>query len=128
MQTNGYSSPHHAPQPFAHPSQPPPPQPYSSQQQGYGFAVVPHVPRRNIALIIPGVLSLVLGLLTLLAFSYNAWQYATVEDHFSDIDGAGWVVEMIKEADMKRMVVFGVLSLAFLAAGFVMGGLGLRKR
>jgi hypothetical protein len=107
------------------------PAPYASPPQPYGFgqfAAPARVPSRNVALIVCGSIVLFVGLLTLAVFAYNAWQYATVEDRFSDIEGAGWVVELVKEADYKRMLVFGPLSGVFLIGGVVMTVLGLRKR
>jgi hypothetical protein len=112
---------------YPYPQQPQPQQ-YAMQQPAYGYAMVPRGPKRNVALIVVGAIALFLGVLALAVVLYNAYQYSTVEDHFSDIEGAGWVVELVKEAALKRMMIFGPLALVFLGGGVVTGVLGLRKR
>lgn len=127
MQPNGTPYPQQPAPQYPYPPQPQLPQ-FAVQQPAYGYAAVPRGPKRNVALIVVGSIALFFGLLTLVAVVYNAYQYATVEDRFSDIEGAGWVVELIKEAALKRMMVFGPLTLLFLGGGVVTGALGLRKR
>jgi hypothetical protein len=125
MHANGQPSPQHYPPPYSYPPQPQ--APYGMQPM-VGYSVAPRAPKRNVALIVIGSVALFFGLMAVLVFAYNAYRYATVEDHFSDIEGAAWVVDVIKEAAMKRMFVFGSASGVLLVCGFVMGALGLRKR
>ncbi len=108
----------------------PPMQGYAPQQQAWGYAGAPMArgPKRNVGLIVGGSISLGVGLLAFVGFLYNAYQYATVEERFADLAGAGWIVDVIKEADLHRMMVFGPLALVFMTAGLVMGGFGLRKK
>lgn len=109
----------------------PPMQGYAPQQQAWGYAGAPRMaqgPKRNVGLIVGGSISLGVGLLAFVGFLYNAYQYATVEERFADLAGAGWIVDVIKEADLHRMMVFGPLALVFMTAGLVMGGFGLRKK
>lgn len=90
--------------------------------------LAPVGPKRNVGLLVTGGITLGLGLLASLGFLYNAWQYATVEDRFAGLAGASWIVDVVKEADLHRMMVYGPLALVFLTVGFVTGGLGLRKK
>jgi hypothetical protein len=128
------------------PMQPPGPytgQPYPQQQQqqqpqyapqGYPPQGYPRPPqqapgkRRNVGLIIAGLVLLGIGALAFLVFAYNAYQYATVEEHFADIQGSAWVVEIVKKADMRRMMIFGPVATVFGLAGLVLSALGMRKR
>ncbi|HEY2368618.1 MAG TPA: hypothetical protein VGH87_19610 [Polyangiaceae bacterium] len=104
-------------------------QPYPQQQQAYyPQAMAPLAKKRNPALIAVGAILLVIGTLAFLVFAYNAWQYSTVEDRFSDIHGSKWVVDLIKESDMHRMMIFGPVAALFGLGGLVLGMLGLRKR
>jgi hypothetical protein len=125
MHANGQPSPQQYPPPYSYPQQH---QAQFAMQPMVGYAVAPRAPTRNVALLVIGSVTLFFGLLTLLVFAYNAYQYATAEDHFSDIEGAAWVVDLIKEAAMKRMFVFGSASAVLFVGGIVMGALGLRKR
>jgi hypothetical protein len=117
-------------------------QPYAQQQQAYytqpqqpmmmpqqqAYAMQSPAKKRNPALIAVGAILFVIGTLAFLVFAYNAWQYSTVEDRFSDIAGSAWVVDLIKEADMHRMMIFGPIAALFGGGGLVLGLLGLRKR
>jgi hypothetical protein len=111
-------------------------QPYPQQQQPYypqqqmmmpQQAMMP-AKKRNPALIAVGAILFVIGTLAFLVFAYNAWQYSTVEDRFSNIAGSKWVVDLIKEADMRRMMIFGPIATLFGLVGLVLGALGMRKR
>ena len=95
-------------------------------QQGYG-QLVAQGPKRNVALLVTGSISLALGLLAFVGFAYNAYHYSTVEERFADI-GSPWLIDIIKEADMHRMMVFGPLAMVFGLAGLLLGGFGLRKK
>jgi len=107
-------------------------QPYYPQQQmmqpAPQYAMQPPAKKRNPALIAVGVILMLIATLAFLVFAYNAYQYSTAEDHFSDIAGAAWVVDLIKEAAMRRMMIFGSVTAIFGGAGLVLGILGLRKR
>jgi len=113
-----------------YPQQGYPPQGYpQQQQQPYGQA--PQVPgggKRNIGLMIGGFVLLGIGALAFLVFAYNAYQYSTVEERFSDIKGSAWVVDLVKEADMRRMMIFGPVAAVFGLVGLVLTFLGFRKR
>lgn len=111
-----------------------PQQPYYPQQQQMQmqqppqYAMQPPAKKRNPALIAVGAILLVIATLAFLVFAYNAYQYSTAEDHFSDIAGAAWVVDLIKEAAMRRMTIFGSITAIFGGVGLLLGILGLRKR
>ena len=110
------------------PQQQQPQQPYYPQQQMQPYPAQGVVKRRNVGLIIAGCALLGIAGLAFLVFAYNAYQYSTVEEHFSDIKGSEWVVDLIKEADLKRMIIFGSVSALFGIPGLILGLLGLRKR
>jgi len=119
--------------PYAQPYSQQPPQhvPYAAPPayNPHAYGLAPGMqPRRNVGLIVAGSIALFIGVVVFGLFAYNAWQYATVEDRFADLEGAGWVVEMIKEAALHRMMVFGPISTVFGLTGIVLGALGLRKR
>jgi hypothetical protein len=99
-------------------------------QQGYGYGYAPQAmgPKRNVTLLTLGSIASGIGLLAFVGFVYNAYQYATVEERFADLAGASWIVDIVKEADLHRMMVFGPVALVFLTGGLVMGGFGLRKK
>ena len=98
-------------------------------QQGYPGAYPQLGPKRSIGLLVTGGITLSIGLLAFAAFAYNAYHYSTVEERFADLPGgAGWIIDVVKEADLHRMMIFGPLALVFLAVGLVTGGLGLRKK
>ena len=103
-----------------------PPQQQMMQQPQY--AMQPPAKKRNPALIAVGAILLVIGTLAFLVFAYNAWQYSTVEDRFSSIAGSSWVVDLVKEADMRRMMIFGPVAAVFGLGGIVLGFFGMRKR
>ena len=84
--------------------------------------------KRNIGLILGGLALLGVGFLAFLVFAYNAWQYATVEDRFSSLGGSKWVVDLVKERDLERMIIFGPVAGVLGVAGLVLALLGLRKR
>ena len=110
------------------PQQPYYPQQQMMQQPQQQYAMQPPAKKRNPALIAVGAILMVIGTLAFLVFAYNAWQYSTVEDRFSDIAGSKWVVDLIKESDMRRMMIFGPIAALFGGGGLVLGLLGLRKR
>ena len=103
-------------------------QPYYPQQQQQQWVMQPPAKKRNPALIAVGAILFVIGTLAFLLFAYNAWQYSTVEERFSDLAGSKFVVDLIKEADMRRMMIFGPIAALFGGGGLVLGLLGLRKR
>ena len=106
-------------------------QPYYPQQQQMMMpqqAMMQPAKKRNPALIAVGAILLVIGTLAFLLFAYNAWQYSTVEERFSDIAGSKWVVDLVKEADMRRMMIFGPVAAVFGLGGLVLAFLGMRKR
>jgi uncharacterized membrane protein len=104
-----------------------PQQPMYAQPPAYG-QMQARPKQRNVALIVVGGILLVIGALAFLIFAYNAYQYSTVEERFSDISGSAWVVDIIKEADMRRMMIFGPVSAVFGIAGLILGILGLKKK
>lgn len=109
------------------PYYPPPQQQMMMQQPQY--AMQPPAKKRNPALIAVGAILLVIGTLAFLVFAYNAWQYSTVEDRFADLGSSSkWVVDLVKEADMRRMMIFGPVAAVFGLGGLVLGLLGMRKR
>jgi hypothetical protein len=105
-----------------------PQQPMGYPQQGYPQAYGQQGPKRNIALIIVGSILVFIATLSSLVFFYNLNDYANVEDNFADMPDAGWIVDIVKEADMRRMIIFGAIAALFGITGLVLGGLGLRKR
>jgi hypothetical protein len=115
--------------------QPPQQQQYYPQQQQMmmqqpQYAMQqPPAKKRNPALIAIGAILFVIGSLAFLVFAYNAWQYSTVEDRFADLGSSGkFVIDIVKEADMRRMMIFGPIAALFGGGGLVLGLLGLRKR
>jgi hypothetical protein len=120
-----------------YPQQPYPQQPQQYQQQqqqpmmGYGqpqMQMQRPAGKRNVGLIVGGGILFVIGALAFLVFAYNAWQYSTVEERFADLKGSAWVVDLVKEADMRRMMIFGPIAAVFGLAGIVLGFLGMRKK
>ncbi len=115
-------------QPYPYPQQQPPQQQqqmYAPQAYGQQMA---RPKQRNAALIVVGIILFLIGGLAFLIFAYNAWQYATVEDRFSDIGGSKWVVDIIKESDMRRMIIFGPVAAVFGIAGLILGIIGMKKK
>ncbi|HEY1954542.1 MAG TPA: hypothetical protein VGH28_03005 [Polyangiaceae bacterium] len=99
--------------------------------QPYPYApamLQPQQKRRNPVLIALGGVLLLIALLAFAIFAYNAWQYSTAGDKLGDIEGAAWVVDLVKEAALKRMMVFGTVTGIFGLGGAVLGFFGLRKR
>lgn len=113
----GYPPPPHA----QYPSQPPPAWP------GYGQPYA-RQPQRSVGMIVGGAALLFVSLFPGGVSLYNAYDYMTIDDRLSDLPTSGWVVEIVKEADLKRMVMFGLVAATFGIAGIVLGGFGLRKR
>ena len=107
-----------------------PPNPYAQQPQPMMYPQPPPRPaQRNVALIVVGVVLLGIGALAFAVFALNAYQYATAEDRFSDLGAsAGFAVQIVKEASMRRMTIVGGIAGIFALAGVVLGLLGLRKR
>lgn len=100
-----------------------PQQGYPQQQMGWAPQ-----PKRSVGLIITGVLLLLVATLAACVFAYNLYDYMNVDDTFADMPDAGWIVDIVKEADIKRMMIFGFVAALFGIGGLVCGGLGLRKR
>ena len=110
-------------------------QPYSQpyQQPQLAFpAPMAQMKKRNVGMIVGGSLALFLSVIVGALFIWNLHTYLTVEDRFmSDPTlrmGGRWLVEMVKDASMRRMTIFGPVSALFGIAGLVLGGLGLRKK
>jgi hypothetical protein len=127
------------PHPGAPQGMPPyPQQPYPQQQhQGWQNAAPPfgmaRPPSRNVALIVVGSILLVIALAASIFFFKNLHQYLTIEESWgSDPALSGknteWIIELIKEAALKRMAIFGTVMGLFGVGGLVTGGLGLRKK
>ena len=89
--------------------------------------------KRNVAMIIVGILLIVIALLPTAVFFYNLWQYSTVDDRwgsYTDIDpeARAFATDIIKDAALHRMMIFGPVSALFWLVGLILGGLGLRKK
>jgi hypothetical protein len=119
----------------------PPPQqqqyPMQGQQGGYpmqggypGQLGPQGGPKRNVALLVSGIIGLAMGALAFLPFAYNVYQYATIADHFSDMsqETQDFLVPILEQAAMHRMVLFGGFSGIFGLAGLVLVGFGFQKK
>lgn len=114
-------------------------QPYS-QPQGYPQhfqsappqLAFPIEKKRNVGMIVGGSILLFLAVIVGGLFIWNLHTYLTVEDRFMEDPtlrmGGRWLVELVKDASMRRMTIFGPVSGLFGIAGLVVGGLGLRKK
>jgi len=123
-----------APPPMQYPQQAYPQQAYPQQAGALPWpgAQGARAPSRNVGMMIGGAVLLLIALGAAGLFAWNLHTYLTIEDSFADDPvlrgGAGWVVEIVKAASLKRMTIFGSISTLFGIAGLVLGGLGLRKR
>ena len=108
----------------------PPQQPYPQAGYPQPFA---KQPQRNVALIVVGAILLVVALLAGAVFLMNLNQYLSIEDkwaHDPYLSPAArdFGVRIIKQAAMKRMMMFGPVSGLTGIVGLVLGFLGLRKK
>ncbi|CAN5759889.1 hypothetical protein BH09MYX1_BH09MYX1_34630 [soil metagenome] len=108
------------------------PQGYPQQQAPMGYAGYPGMqpmgPKRNGALIAVASVLAFIASGAFLGFAYNAYHYATVEERFADLPGSAWIVDIVKEADLHRMMTFGPLALVFGLGAAISGYFGFRKR
>lgn len=117
------------PQQPQYPQQPPYPQgPPAGYPQPFG-----RQPQRNVGLIIGAAILLVIALLAGAVFLMNLNQYLSIEDKWANdpyLTGPArdFGVRIIKQAAMKRMMMFGPISGLTGIAGLVLGFLGLRKK
>ena len=126
--------------PGASPSMQPWPQQQAQAQPSYPPAlsyppvgVVPYqkAPSRNVALIVVSAILLVVSLAPAILFVMNLHQYLTIEDRWANdpvMAGNDWITELVKEAALKRMMIFGPISAVFGIGGLVTGLFGLRKK
>lgn len=90
-------------------------------------------PQRNVVLVGVGALLLIVALAAAFAFLMNLNQYLTIEDRWASDPllspaARDFGVRIIKDAALKRMMMFGPASGLFGIAGLVLGLLGLRKK
>ena len=90
-------------------------------------------PKRNIVLILIGVVLLFIALGVGAIFAYNLWQYMTVEDRWASSPGLSPMarelgVRIVQKAAMNRMMIFGPVAGFFGLIGLVLSILGLRKK
>jgi hypothetical protein len=100
--------------------------------QGAPYAAAP-AKKRNVLLIVFGLLAFFFSLGPSALFAYNYWQYSTVEERWAedgDLDPSmrKWGTEIVKDAAMSRMKIFGPVGGVLGLAGIVMFSFGLRKR
>ncbi|HEY1954837.1 MAG TPA: hypothetical protein VGH28_04480 [Polyangiaceae bacterium] len=106
-----------------------PPNPYYQHPQPAMYSNPPRPAQRNVGLIVVGTMLLAIATLALLVFAYNAYRYATAEEHFASLgSSSAWMVEIVKRGYMKRMMLFGSIAGIFGGGGLVLGFLGMRKR
>lgn len=84
-------------------------------------------------MIVSGIVLLVIALGVGGLFFWNLHTYLTIEDRFAADPllrgkGTAWVVEVVKEASLRRMTIFGSISAVLGFGGFLLGGFGLRKK
>ena len=115
-----------------HYSQPPgyPPQGYA-QPPGYPTGMV--APKRNVALLVVGIVLLLIALGAGVIFIINLNQYLTVADRWANDPllskaGRNFGVAIIKAAAKRRMFTFGPVSGLFGVGGLVCLVLGIRKK
>lgn len=124
-----------------YPQQPYPPQ--GQPQQAYpqpGFAgpqagapmgaAGPAANQQKMAMLAGGGVLLLIGLAVGALFLYNLYQYLTIEDRFADLPryARGLGVRIVKDAAMKRMMMFGPVATLFGGGGAVLVFLGLKKK
>ncbi|HEX7602084.1 MAG TPA: hypothetical protein VF316_10780 [Polyangiaceae bacterium] len=117
--------------PYPAPQQPSyPPQGGYPAPGGYGLQAAPSGPKRNVALLVSGIIGLAIGALAFLPFAYNVYQYLTLADHFADLsaEAQDFIVPLLEHAAIHRMILFGSVSSIFGLAGLVLAGIGLQKK
>jgi hypothetical protein len=90
-------------------------------------------PQRNVAAIVVGGILLFIALGAGFVFFLNLYQYLTVEDRWAHErvltpEMRAFGVRIVREASMKRILVFGPISGLSGIGGVVLGVLGLRKK
>lgn len=90
-------------------------------------------PKRNVALIVVGIVVFALALGAGVVFAINLTQYLTVEERWADDsllspEARRFGVSIVQHAAMRRMTLFGPLTAGLGIAGFVVFLLGLRKK
>jgi hypothetical protein len=100
---------------------------------GFAPAPAPAPKRRNVALIIIGIVLAVVALGAGVVFLINLHQYLTIEDRWANDpllspSARRFGVALIQGAAMKRMTIFGPISGLFGLVGLILFGLGLRKK
>ena len=116
---------------YPYPQQPSyPPQGGYSAHGGYGQLAAPTGPKRNVALLVSGIIGLAIGALAFLPFAYNVYQYLTIADHFSDMSAEtqDFLVPILEHAAIHRMMLFGSFSSIFGLAGLVLAAIGFQKK
>lgn len=108
-------------------------QPFQMQMQmPMPAPVMARQPQRSVGMIVGGSILLFLSLCAAGLFFYNLHDYLTVEDRFMSDPvlsrGGRWLVNIVMEADLRRMTIFGAISAVFGIPGMILGGLGLRKK
>ncbi len=63
----------------------------------------------------------------LLLLAYNASDQAKVDDNGKALPDSGRIIELVKQADVHRMILFGAIAAFLGLGGFVGAGFGLRK-
>lgn len=118
------------------PPHPHAPQPYPQQPPHFMHAqpqVLARPPQRNVALIVVSAILLVIAMGAGFVFLMNLNQYLTIEDKWANdpfLSSAArdFGVRIIREAALKRMMIFGPVSGLFGIVALVLGVLGLRKK
>lgn len=93
----------------------------------------PASPKRNVALIVVGILLFAVALGAGVVFLINLNQYLSVEDRWADDsllspEARRFGVSIIQRAAIKRMTLFGPLSGGLGITGFVLFLVGMRKK
>jgi hypothetical protein len=88
---------------------------------------------RNVGMIAGGAVLLLIALAVGAIFAINLYQYLTVEARWADMPrlssaARDFGIRIVKEAAMRRMVIYGPLTAIFGAGGAVLMFLGLRKK
>ncbi|MBX3193361.1 MAG: hypothetical protein KF819_40640 [Labilithrix sp.] len=115
-------------------------QPYGQQPYGmmgpqapFASPMIPAQKKRNVALIVVGIVLAVIALGAGVVFVINLHQYLTIEDRWANdplLSPAArrFGVALVQGAAKKRMTIFGPISGLFGLVGLVLFGLGLRKK